>query len=440
MAVLSRKSFLTFLSNYFSIAVDIVDIIGISIEYLESHRRMLMKTSLPVLVTVALLLCLPVKSFSGVIQEKEHDYIPQFHNIIFLFDVSDSMEQGYPQNYDFPRMFVATRALAFFNNVMPHVPRWQYDLNSALITYGDCKVPKILSPLAPWNRNKYRQFYNCMKSTKGGPFRTAALQDALQVAGQLIGTACGRTAIIIFSDGGNQGECPQKTATALKNEYGDKVRIYGVFFGNREVGWRNLYEVCKLSGGYARAWEDVRAKSTMKEFAWDVTVRKAQFPYPEIFFKAERSDLMPSEALKLESVANFLHAIPQYVLKIDGHTSIMGDTRKNYKLAMDRALSVKDALVRIYHVHPSRVEVQSWGEELPRYDNQNPDFRARNNEANLYLKLALRGYPYDEKRLHTFGVKAVGDISITQERDQDKEWAWPQKPVSEATLPLRDNR
>ena len=75
--------------------------------------------------------------------------------------------------------------------------------------------------------------------------------------------------------------------------------------------------------------------------------------------------------------------------------------------------------------------VRSWGEELPRYDNDNPDTRPRNREANLYLRLPLRNYPYDEKHLHTFGVEAVGDIYNTQERNKDEEWAWPaDRPVN----------
>jgi len=399
-----------------------------------------MKKSLPAAALLALLVLLPLKSFSEPLPQKDHDYIPKFHNVIFLFDVSDSMISGYPKAYDHSRLFVATRALAMFINMMPHVPRWQYDLNTALITFGDCQAPKLLSPLSPWERRKYDQFYNCIRQEKFLPYRTAAFQDALQLAGQLIGTAAGRTAIVVFTDGGNEGECPQKTATALKDLYGDKVQIFGVFFGNTEVGWRNIYEVCKLTGGYARAWEDVRYKPQMKAFAWDITIREVLFPYPEIFFQPKKAFLLPSEAIKLEAVANFLHAIPQYTLQIDGFTTFLGSTEENYKLAMERATNVKKAMVEIFKVHPDRIAIRSWGEELPLYDNQNPDWRSRNRQANLYLKIPLRNFPYDEKHLHTFGTVAVGDIYNTRERDGDKEWAWTDKPASDAARPVRSER
>jgi len=176
----------------------------------------------------------------------------------------------------------------------------------------------------------------------------------------------------------------------------------------------------------------------MKCFSWDILIREIMFPYPEIFFQEKSADLLPSEALKLESVANFLRAIPQYMLQIDGHTTFFGDTKENFKLGMARAESVKDALVRIYCIRPERILIRSWGEELPRYDNQHPDIKQWNREANLYLMLPLRNFPYDEKNLHTFGTPAIGDIYNTQERDADPEWAWPNKPASETTQPIRE--
>jgi len=386
-----------------------------------------MKARLSALILVSLLSALPTLSHGTICEDKNHDFIPRIHNLIFLFDVSDSMYAGHPENFDSTRLFIMTRALMMFNAVMPHVPRWQYDLNTALITFGDCKVPRILSPLAPWSRVKYKPFYDFLRQEKFAPWRTAALQDALQVAGSLICSAAGRTAVVVFTDGGSMGECPQKTAAALKDQFGDKVEVYGIWVGDREVGWRNLYEVCKLTGGYCRKWEEVRHKPLMQQFAWDITVREIMFPYPEIFFQPKSAELIPSEALKLESVANFLHAIPQYVLQIDGHTTFFGKAKDNHQLGLDRARNVKDALVKIYKVHPERIMVRSWGEELPRYDNQDPDSRLRNRQANLYLMLPLRNFPYDEKKLHTFGVEAVGDIYNTQERDGDEEWAWPAK-------------
>ncbi len=60
----------------------------------------------------------------------------------------------------------------------------------------------------------------------------------------------------------------------------------------------------------------------MKDFAWDITGREIMFPYPEIFFPEKTAELIPSEALKLESVANFLH----------GDSSVLASDRWSHKL------------------------------------------------------------------------------------------------------------
>jgi OOP family OmpA-OmpF porin len=385
-----------------------------------------MKTAFPTALLVGLLICLPSVVSSGVVPLKKHDYVPKYHNIIFIMDVSDSMMSGYPKSFDLTRLFVATRAFKLFNRVMPPVPHWQYDLNAALITFGDCEHPQLAGVLGPWSRAKYMSVTSgSIRHYKFYPWRTAGFQEALQLAGSIAAGAVGRTAIVVFTDGGSAGEGPQLTATALKDKFGDKVCVYGVYFGNMEVSWRNLYEVCKLTGGYARAWDEVNAPKIMKSFAWDVLVNEIMFPYPEIFFKHKSAELLPSEALKLESVANFMHAIPQYELQIDGHSDFLGSMKGNYGLALARAKNVKQSLVKMYKVDPQRIAIRSWGEELPRYDNHNTEQRHKNREANLYLTLPLRNVPYNEKNLSTFGHKAVGDLHITRERNSDTEWAWP---------------
>ena len=405
-----------------------------------------MRTTVPALLLAIMLALVASPCFSEISKHKEHDFIPKFHNIIFMVDVSDSMMAGHPRNYDFTRLLIALRAFRLFNKVMPHVPRWQYDLNAGLITYGDCEAPVLVGPVGPWTRVKYSLCYKQLRREKWGPWRTAGLTEALQLAGSLIGKLTGRTAIVVFTDGSSNAdqsqpdECPQRMVVALKKHFGNKVQVFGVHVGNTTGGWRNLYETCKLSGGYARAWEDVRNCDLMKEFAWDILVREIMFPYPEIFFKPKSADIIPSEALKLEAVANFLNAIPQYVLQIDGHSDFIGGTDENYDVAKSRAENVKKLLVNMYHMDPKRVLVRSWGEELPRYDNQNPEKRLRNRQANLYLMLPLRNFPYNEKNLYTYGVKAVGDLHITQERDSDTEWATPIKapPGSNRPIGARD--
>ncbi len=398
---------------------------------------MLRKIKFILILLTALLTSIPWWCFAVTTVHKDHDFIPKFRNLVFVFDVSVSMRARYASDLDVARLCVAGSALESFNVMMPPVPHWQYDVNTALVSFGDCPVPTLLSQLGPWTRDKYSPYYGLLRTEGPMSRRAATFQDALQFVGQLIGNADGKTAVVVFTDGGTGWQCPQETAVALKSYYGDRLEIFGIFFGDTEVGWRNLYEVCKLTGGYSRTWTEVRNKRLIKEFAWDIAVREIMFPYSEIFFQERSADLIPSEALKLEGVAAFLRAIPHYVLQIDGHTTFSGHPAENYRLGMQRALSVKSALVKFYNVRPERIVVRSWGEKFPRYDNEKLDTRLRNREANLYLVLNLMNYPYDEKHLHTFGTRAVGRIYNTVERNGDNEWASPVKSFRGVGLPLR---
>jgi len=365
--------------------------------------------------------------FSTTNVAKEHDFLPRVNNLIFVFDTSVSMRSQYYRDPYFSRLAMAAKALKLFNLVMPPVPRWQYDVNTALLTFGDCPKPTILSPVSSWTSERYFPYLGILVSERPVTRQTATLEDALLLSGQLMGTAQGRTAIVIFGDGGTGTQCPQQAALALKQHYGNNPAIFGIFFGDSEIGWRNLYEVCKLTGGYARTWEEVDDKNKMKRFAWDIFVREVMFPYTEIFFQEHSSDLIPSEGLKLENVAAFLHSIPQYVLQIDGHTTVSGRHADNYRLGMERARSVKNCLVKLYKIPPTRILIRSWGEEFPRYDNGNPDLRLRNSETDLYLVLPLKNFPYDEKHLHTFETRAIGEIYNNVERNSEAEWAQPRR-------------
>lgn len=357
--------------------------------------------------------------------QKDHDFIPKIANLVFVSDLSSSMMFRYSRDAQVTRLCLSAASLDLFNSVMPPVPLWQYEVRSALLSFGDNRMTSLLSPLDVWNRDRLRPLFQLLSLDRTNPARASSLNDALLVAGRLLGEAQGRSAILVMSDGGTGCANPQQAALGLKNQYGDRLKIYGIFFGDNEAGWRNLYEVCKLTGGYTRTWRELRDRKRMQEFARDICVEDITFPYSEIFFRQDSSLLLPSEALKLEAVAAFLHSQPQYALQVDGYATASGRTQESYGLGIQRAQQVRKYLERIYKVRPGRIFIRSWGEKFPRYDNHRLDTRPRNDQAVLYLRLHLSGSPYDEKRVNTHGEIAIGSLYNTIERGGDTEWAQP---------------
>lgn len=375
-------------------------------------------------VTAILCVTLSAPDISQALMPKKHDFISQYQNVFFVIDTSKSMNAQFCQGSP-SKLIVATQALEMFNAVMPPVPLWQYSVNAALVSIGHPQGPFLLVPPQPWNPKLLEPYYKIVGHAGVHFPRISPLEDALGFCAEMARSLPGKTAIVLFTDGGTADQIPQRTAVGIKAQLGDRLAVFGMFFGDTEVGWRNLLEVCKLTGGYARTWRETANKNSLKEFAWDILVREACFPYTEIFFQANSAQLLSSEAMKLEDVAKFLHLIPQYVLIIDGYSIPDSGLLETRQLARQRAAVVKEALVRTYRIRSNRIKIRTIGSEYSPYALENPETRFRNALAKLHLRLPLRSTPYNEKQLYTFTQAASGDILNARERLSDTEWAWP---------------
>jgi len=377
---------------------------------------------LPSITILCLVLSAPY--VCDAIMPKKHDFLPQYQNVFFVIDNSKSMNAQFCEGSP-SKLVVATHALEMFNSVMPPVPLWQYSVTAALVAIGDPRGPLLLVPPQPWTPTLLEPYFKFLGHPGAHFPRVSRLEDALGFCAAMAGSLPGKTAIILFTDGGTAHQMPQRTAVEIKAQLGDRIAVFGMFFGDTEVGWRNLLEVCKLTGGYARTWRETTNKTSLKDFAWDILIREAYFPYTEIFFQPNSAQLLSSEAMKLEDVAKFLHLIPQYALIIDGYSIPDPGLLETKQLARQRASVVKEALVRTYKIRSDRINIRSIGSEYSPYALEHPETRFRNAVAKLHLRLPLRNTPYNEKQLYTFTRAASGDILNAQERLSSTEWAWP---------------
>jgi outer membrane protein OmpA-like peptidoglycan-associated protein len=382
-----------------------------------------------ILAGVILHVIIPIPDCVQALMEKKHDFLPQYQNVFFVIDTSKSMHAEWSDRSP-SRLIMAAHALGMFNSVMPPVPLWQYSVFASLVTIGDPRGPGLLVPLQPWNPKLIEPHYKILGYPSDYFSRISRLEDALQFCVDMARSVPGKTAIILFTDGGTVAQIPQKTAVEIKAQLGDRLAVFGIFFGDTEVGWRNLFEVCKLTGGYARNWREIQVKTSLKEFVWDILVKEIVFPYTEIFFQENSAQLLSSEAIKLEDVAKFLHLIPQYSMVIDGFSIPGSGQLETKQLARQRAAVVKEALVRTYKIRSDRINIRSIGSAYSPYAVENPETRMRNALATLYLRLPLRNSPYNEKQLYTYNQAASGDILNARERLSDMEWAWPARSQS----------
>ena len=86
---------------------------------------------------------------------------------------------------------------------------------------------------------------------------------------------------------------------------------------------------------------------------------------------------------QIEKIAKTLKANPNLKIEIDGYTDNVGSSKYNLKLSKKRAEAVKDILVNKYHIDPSRIIVQGFGEKYPLVPNTTETNRAINRRVEI---------------------------------------------------------
>lgn len=109
-----------------------------------------------------------------------------------------------------------------------------------------------------------------------------------------------------------------------------------------------------------------------------------------LYFDFDTAGLTPRTERQLEIVSDLLRLGPDKQLKISGHTDALGTEEYNDKLSAERALSVRDFLIKC-GVEPSQIVTVGQGQTQPRRPNftesgeDNPEGRRANRRSEIYL-------------------------------------------------------
>lgn len=103
---------------------------------------------------------------------------------------------------------------------------------------------------------------------------------------------------------------------------------------------------------------------------------------------ATGSSKVPLEFRKyIEKFANYLKRPPMYKrIVISGHTDSIGNSDYNLKLSRSRAETVKRAMVEVFGLDASKIQVGGFGEDRPVADNGNYQGRAQNRRVEFYVE------------------------------------------------------
>jgi outer membrane protein OmpA-like peptidoglycan-associated protein len=101
-------------------------------------------------------------------------------------------------------------------------------------------------------------------------------------------------------------------------------------------------------------------------------------------FELKKSVIKKTSFISLDELAKLMKDHPKYKLKLSGHTDNVGTEEFNEKLSKDRAMAVKDALVK-RGVDPDKIQVEWHGSKQPVAPNTTEAGRAKNRRVDMKI-------------------------------------------------------
>ncbi len=118
-------------------------------------------------------------------------------------------------------------------------------------------------------------------------------------------------------------------------------------------------------------------------FPQGLTTTATKEDWEEINFEFNSSVLADGYPSLLR-LAGLLQKHPDYRVKVEGHTDVIGSDKYNQKLALARSATVKNFLVK-YGARPDQVEVVGRGKKQPKADNKTKEGRFMNRRVVMTL-------------------------------------------------------
>jgi OmpA-OmpF porin, OOP family len=116
----------------------------------------------------------------------------------------------------------------------------------------------------------------------------------------------------------------------------------------------------------------------------DTTVPK-RFVFDNLNFETGSTQLTSESMPTVESLVVILKAYPAVAVRLEGHTDSTGDAAANKKLSLDRAVVVKEIMIK-GGIADTRVGTDGYGQEKPIASNETEEGRAKNRRTELVVE------------------------------------------------------
>lgn len=149
------------------------------------------------------------------------------------------------------------------------------------------------------------------------------------------------------------------------------------------------YTVSVEADGYTPIVEPVvigAQETIVKNFALKSKPKKGErIVLRGIHFESGKSTITPDSYSILDEAAKILKENPNLKVEIGGHTDSVGSDSYNMRLSFDRANAVRQYLISVHGIDPSRLIAKGYGETMPIADNKTKEGRAKNRRIEFLI-------------------------------------------------------
>ena len=173
-----------------------------------------------------------------------------------------------------------------------------------------------------------------------------------------------------FSDTDNNLEIDSKSQVSFFSQEGtpttsgavSMIKLYDFFIDEKKAS--NLFQIFSNQGNTA----DFNPKGVLKD----------------LYFLQSQDVILPESIPELESIYAFLEKNPSAKIELQGHTDSQGDFNLNLELSRNRALAVKNFMIK-KGIDEKRISTRGFGGTRPIASNQTEETRRKNRRVELLV-------------------------------------------------------
>ncbi|RMH73374.1 MAG: OmpA family protein [Gemmatimonadetes bacterium] len=115
----------------------------------------------------------------------------------------------------------------------------------------------------------------------------------------------------------------------------------------------------------------------------------------KILFDTDKAEIKPTEAAKLDELANVFSKYPENIVVVEGHTDSDGSEEYNLKLSQRRAKAVEDYL-KAKNLDIASLSSIGYGEAQPIASNDTPEGKAMNRRVEIQITVDPSRVPQED--------------------------------------------